>query len=31
MNAVSRSRSERLLMTPVVALLAAACLLLALG
>ena len=31
MNAISRSRSERLLMTPVVALLAAACFLLALG
>ena len=31
MNAISRSRPERLLMTPVVAVLAAACLLLALG
>ncbi len=31
MNAISRSRPERLVMTPVVALLAAACLVLALG
>ena len=31
MNAISRSRAERLTMTPVVALLAAACLVLALG
>jgi hypothetical protein len=31
MNAISRSRPERLVMTPVVALLAASCLVLALG
>ena len=31
MNAISRSRPERLVMTPVVAILAVACLLLALG